>query len=351
MRAWFDERAAGIDDREPPGRSRSRPTAARTRFAAGGSFIALCVLLFAVRCGGGQVPEDPSALCSIPRQAAGTGGARPVRPNHWMNLLLKGFRFRRDAKGQLDFRAHYDCIGESIVWPAPPADCPAPPPDRPSPARLEESSVIERRLPDGDRLVWVITHRYADGDGLGPVALATVSDRRLSVRALGHYRGRTGRVQMRLWSIGQGEVLVVEGERCQQPDKPATCEREAGVMVLDRDRFAVVPIRDREGKCIEPARVEFRRQAEMSIESGTVRRFEFSASIGHDVRYLVVTEQIDINDFDPTQSGLPPRHVRRVDTERFIHLQGRELVSRQQPLWRRMMPTRGFTELTVGDFE
>ncbi len=298
-----------------------------------------------VACGGNEIRRDAKALCSVPRPVTATGAARPMRATDWMNLLLKGFSWKRDPQQRLAYKAHYDCTGEPIRWPKSPPNCPQEPPDEPHVVELEEGSVIDRRLPSGEQLVWIVTHRFPNGDGMGPIALANVGDKSVSVRALGHYRGRAGRVRMHLWPIGDGSVLVVVGERCKDVKKPATCQREARVLVRDRDRFLVTPIVDREGRCIEQAKIEYKRQGETSIESGHVRRFSFDASVGHDVRYLVITEQIDINDFDPSQPGMPPRHVRRVDTERFIHLEGVRLVSRQGPLWRRMMPTRGFTEL------
>jgi hypothetical protein len=265
-----------------------------------------------------------------------------------MNTLLKGFHWERDDN-QLDYQANYDCAGEPIVEAIGSGGCTQEPQEHATIAPLKEGSVVERLVPTGERLVWIITHQLSNGDGLGPIALIRLDNRYLTVSALGHYRGRTDRIQMHLWAVGRGEVLVVESEKCTNPKLPATCQREARILVRDGGRFLARPIVDRNGRCIEPAQIEYAKKADVSIESGWVRQFRYTASISHDVRYLVVTEQIDINDVDPSQPAMPPRHVRRVDTERFIHLKGLNLVSRQGPLWRRMMPTRGSTELDLSE--
>jgi hypothetical protein len=299
---------------------------------------------FCLGCGASEPKGPANAVCYTKRPVAENGGFRPLRPNHWMNALLKGFRWKR-SRGETTYQAYYDCTGEPITEDRAPAQCPQEPLDVFQPVALKDSSVLERSVPTGERLVWVLTHRFSNGDGLGPIALAATENENIVVRIVGRYRGRAERVQMHLWSVGEGQVLVVEGERCQNPKTPATCQREARILVVDRNRFLLRPIVDSEGRCIEAPQIEYSRKAEVSIESGWVRRFNYHASVSHDVRYLVVTEQIDVNDFDPSQPNMPPRHVRRVDTERFIHLKGLKLVSRQGPLWRRMMPTRGSTQL------
>jgi hypothetical protein len=305
---------------------------------------ALVVAAALMGCGASEPPAPTGAVCWSKRPRAPNGGFKPVRPTDWMNVMLKGFHWRR-GEADLDYQAHYDCSGEPIADPPVPVQCPQDPAEEVRIAPLKEESVIERLVPTGERLVWIITHRLSNGDGLGPIALISLENRFLSVQAIGDYRGRSERVQMHLWTVGAGQVLVVEGEKCKNPKLPATCRREARILVRKGDRFVSRPILNNRGGCIEPAQIEYSKKANVSTESGWIRHFSYNASVSHDVRYLVVTEQIDINDTDPSQSSMPPRHVRRVDTERFIHLKGLNLISRQGPLWRRMMPTRGSTEL------
>lgn len=311
--------------------------------------VAFAILgLLALGCGAKEATGPKGAICWTKRPLARNGGFRPIRPTHWMNALLKGFHWKRTDEA-LDFQANFDCSGEPIVEAMDSGACREERQERGRIAPLEESSVVERLVPTGERLVWIITHKLSNGDGLGPIAFIGLDNKYIAVRALGHYRGRTERIQIHLWAVGQGELLVVESEKCKDPKMPATCRREARILVRDGARFLTRPIVDWKGRCIEPAQIEYSKKADVSIESGWVRQFRYTASVSHDVRYLVVTEQIDINDIDPSQPDMPPRHVRRVDTERFIHLKGLKLVSRQGPLWRRMMPTRGSTELDISE--
>ena len=68
-----------------------------------------------------------------------------------------------------------------------------------------------------------------------------------------------------------------------------------------------------------------------------------SSPRSHHDRYVVITEQVDVTDTDPVHPDIPPRDVRNIDTERFIHVEGPRFYTRQPPLWPRIIPTEGKT--------
>lgn len=282
--------------------------------------------LAGVGCGEEVRPETPP-LCYRGNPPEHAGMTRELQPEEWISLILKAH------PGET---ASLDCTGTPIRWPAPDPGCPA---DETAssamyePVILGEDSVVVRRLPTGQQLVWVLTHVRSDGFALGPVALIDTDDRGTAVRAIGSLRGRYERVRLALWPIGDGQLLAAEAETCSDPADAKTCQR--GVQLLPRlgDAFRWTPLRDAAGKCIDGAWVELKRAAEVARADGWIRNLDYTASLQNDRRYLVVTEQVTIHDRDPRDPEATPRLVRRVDTERFYHLAEGHLTSRQTPLW------------------
>jgi hypothetical protein len=64
------------------------------------------------------------------------------------------------------------CTEQPIEWKPLRGSCEAQTADPgvPAPVPLTEASVVERILPEKRRLVWIMTHRFPNGDGFGPVA-------------------------------------------------------------------------------------------------------------------------------------------------------------------------------------
>lgn len=173
---------------------------------------------------------------------------RPVRPEEWLRLIVGA---------QEGSQASQLCTGTAIGLPEPSQPCQearerarrenpeAVEDDRPEPVELNDESVIDQRLNYRKRLVWVVTHRFPDGDGLGPVALV---ERRydedeerttINVLATGVLRGRTERPRLRLLTIREPLLTVTERLICPEPEdgedevEPALCDREREVLVAE----------------------------------------------------------------------------------------------------------------------
>lgn len=307
-----------------------------TRFTS----ISIVALVFA-GCGGSQKPRARQGLCEMPLPMQGTA-PRPLRAGDWMRLMLIG-----DSRADGVY-AESACTGERIEHVPLPKDCEVQTPDPgvAKPVPLTEASVVERMLPENRRLVWIMTHRFPNGDGFGPIAAITLTPKTAYVGSLGFLRLRPLRVDLSLWEIGPKAVLVGEGESCEDPKQPTTCRRAANVLVYDHARFHAPPIRrTHSGECIDAPWVEYKREADLTLDNGWNRHMKITATVGHDERYVVITEQVEVADTDPEHPDIPPRDLRKIDTERFIHVEGPRFYTRQPPLWPRIIPTEGKLQL------
>lgn len=319
--------------RRPQSRRRLTHALAPTLHVACAFVLACCT----------STPKAPTklGLCEMPLPMQG-GAPRPLRAGDWMRLMLVGDQ-RADG-----VYAQTTCTGERIEHTPLPADCEiqTPDPGIPQPVALTEASVVERILPENKHLVWIMTHRFPNGDGFGPVAAVTLTQRSAYVGSLGFLRLRPTRVDLSLWQIGSKAVLMGEGESCEDPKQPTTCRRAANVLVYDHAHFYAPPIRRTQSQeCIDAPWVELTREADITLENGWNRHMKILANVSHDDRYVVITEQVEVADTDAEHPDIPARDVRRIDAERFIHVEGSGFYSRQPPLWPRIIPTKGKTQV------
>lgn len=310
-----------------------------------GKLAVYATLLAAIGCGGSAANAAKAGarepLCQMPVPREG-GQPRPMRPRDWMQLML---RIQHDGNGVI---AETACTGERITHTPLPATCEVQTPDPgvAEPVPLGEASVVEHLLPDNRRIVWIMTHRFPNGDGFGPVAAITVENDTAWVGSMGFLRLRPTRVDLDLWLIGTKTVLRAEGETCDSNDKSGVCRRASSLMVYDKSHFHGVPIRRNEtNECIDTPWVEQVREADLTLDNGWNRHMKITANVTHDQRYVVITEHVDVQDTDPLHPDIPPRDVRRIDTERFIHVDGPYMFTRQSPLWPRIIPTEGRTDV------
>lgn len=290
-----------------------------------------CAWLALVGAGCGDSEPETKPLCYRGNPPEAAGMIVEPRPEEWIAFLTNG------TSGT---SADHDCAGNLVRWPEAPPECDAAETasDLPfEPVVLGEDAVIERRLPSGERLLWVITHVRGDGFAMGPLALVEVTDRGAAVTALGTLRSRYERLRLSMWTLADGQVLVAEGETCTDPQVATTCKRGAQLMVRQGDALRWVPLNDAQGACIDTGWVELARSAEVELPNGWARKLDYVASLQSDPRYVIVTEMVTVNDRDTNDPATAPRLVRRIDTDRFLHLTPGALVSRQVPLWRQAL--------------
>src|SRR6185369_5207664 len=116
-------------------------------------------------------------------------------------------------------------------------------------APLGDHDLVVSNLGDGQRLVWVQTEHYTNGEALGPVALAVLDARGVSVNTLGVLRAYGSRAQLRLEPLGQGQILVAEGEACADERDARSCVRGIRVVPAGKRRFVPLDISEDDGRC------------------------------------------------------------------------------------------------------
>lgn len=269
------------------------------------------------------------AICTMPKQWA-TDDAT-IRPEVWYRLLVD-----RGLDG-----APCDCTGKPIAWPAPSVACreasssSAPLP----PVPFSSSDVITSASGDDAVLVWVVTERYRNGDGLGPVALVRKGRHGPEVLVSGSLRAAPGRARLSVVTIGAERFLAAAGESCASGD-PRTCRRTTVLLAERGDRFVPASFVDESGACMGPAELLEARSEVVPLSSSTKRRFDLTATLAFEGDRIVVQESVTVSDFDPTKA-LPPRLERRADAERVVRVNGGHLVVHDPSLWSRVVDQHG----------
>lgn len=291
----------------------------------------LVVLVFLAGCAGGQHPWSGAEYCHLDPPAASAPG-----PGKWLALVLRGY----DPATRRTTTPAVTCANLQVKWDAPGLACDdtdlakALLPGRP----LEDADVIVSPLEPGFQIVWIVTNRFASGDGLGPAAIVEERGGSLVVRAMGNLRAYTQKVALRLERIGTQAVLVAEGEHC--PAGKGDCVRSARIMPLRADYFSPDPFYGETGACETPAWLDLRRVETEPLPTGWRRRYELQATATFQPAALRVAEQVLVQDVDPRQPQSPPRLFRKGEGDRTIRVDGKRMVSSVPPLLGRVIRER-----------
>jgi hypothetical protein len=296
--------------------------------------LAVAILtLLAAGCAAGEHPWSGTTLCAADRPA---GEAEP-NETAWLSLLLSGW----DPVSRRATHPAVDCTGAQVRWEGPALRCTdgstalADVPDRP----LGADDVVVVRLGEAHRIVWIVTNRFASGDGLGPVAVVEVKPRRLIVRAIGSLRANVVRPRLGLERLGDREVLVAEGEVCGSAD-PSSCTRSARLMPLSGERYVAASVASTTGACASPAFFDLGREETFSLPSGWKRRYRLDATLAFLPGGLRVREEIVVSDFDPRHPNAPVRPYRRADADTDVRYEKGRFVAGAPSLWSKMMEAR-----------
>lgn len=267
---------------------------------------------------------------------AGANARSFPTPETWFTLLLHGY----DKETGAAPRPAVDCTG-APVWAQDPAadECVEAGPDAfplPPPEKLTEDDLVMETLQAGQRLVWVLTRRFTNGEALGPVALVETTDQGFRVDALGSLRAMPKNAKLRLETVQGTRVLVAEGDACSTEGEEV-CRRHARIMPLRQNRFFTESVSDKARACLGAAWFPLSREMSFELPNGLRRKFELTSTLTYDDKGISVQEQVQVSDSDPNQPDVAPRLYRRAQDTRTLVLADNALVAPKASLWVRMV--------------
>lgn len=258
------------------------------------STAALALLCCFAGCGGKNPPAHTlPGLCRVDTKVgAGTPpGERKIPPPYFAVLMLSGYQASGAAVGQVA-RPARDCTGQIVTWTA--DACTAARRAEPvEPQPINDKTIFISNAGEGRRLVWVPTDYLDSGEAIGPVALTDFDDGGIVALTMGTLRAFPSRVDMRLEPVGDGQVLVVESERCPEGADAQQCERGTRVLVAGRQRFVGADLVDENGGCAGRAFFPRRLEGEAG-EGATRRRYDMRSSVSITKEAIVVHEELTL---------------------------------------------------------
>lgn len=296
-------------------RSSSLCTAARAAY----SFFA-AALFAAAGCSG----TKSNVVCRDPVSA--DPSKREVRTDEWMTLLLRG----QDRT----------CTGDKIEPEPLPEKCAAVENNSPLlPLKeLGDNDLVVNRVDKTRRLVWLITRRFENGEGVGPIALAELGKEGIAITAIGTLRALPEAAKLRLHPLGEGrragEVVTAEGGRCTKDS--SDCDRSLILLARRSTAFTTEHLESDRGECIGQAKIDLSKRKQTKLENGWHREFELNAAPTYQNDGIVVHEVVTVRDFDPKNRDATIKEVRRAEGDRMVRWVDGLLVVSEIPLWERM---------------
>lgn len=303
--------------------------------------LSLTTLLFAlVGCRGTEAPAGPMPLCvsQVAGDQAQEVAAGDIPPEIWFSIVLRGYdrasgELRRPVNNCMNraVEPSFDETYRSCLDKGRTQELPARP--------LTEEDLVIAETSDGRQLIWVMTHHFENGEAMGPIALATWTERGVAINSMGTLRTFAERANLRLEPFGSAEVLVVESRVCD-PDHPKKCERVVRMMPHLHRTFEDVPLVDETGQCLGPAAFRLSREKMVRTPDGVDRSFELTTTIDFDTGSVVVSEQMNIDDRDPDDPEAPPQSFRKANSRRQLQLLNGAILTKPG-LWRPMLQEFG----------
>lgn len=268
--------------------------------------------------------SGPVAVCVDPVSA--DPSKREVRTEEWMTLLLRG----QDRT----------CTGDKIEPKPLPEKCAAVE-DTSAPLPLKElgdDDLVVNRVDKNRRLVWLITRRFANGEGVGPIALAELGKEGIAITAIGTLKALPDAAKLRLHPLGEGrkagEVVTAEGGRCTKDSND--CDRSLVLLARRSTAFTTEHLESDRGECLGQAKIDLSKRKQTKLDNGWHREFELSAAPTYQRDGIVVHEVVTVRDFDPKNRDATIKEVRRAEGDRMVRWVDGLLVVSEIPLWERM---------------
>ncbi len=249
----------------------------------------------------------PICLKALERRSGGLVSS--LKPEDYWSLVLPAY----DEGSSTVDRSAPDCSGRAVF-------------DKPELAEaqgvrsgaliVKSEDAIVTPGPDGLRIIWLRTHRFADGTAAGPLALARAREGFAEVYATGFYRGREKDSRFALERMGHSFAVTACDEGCSGVKSGQACESRFSVLVM------------RSGKLVPSEQFALDRIDYRSVAGvpGLVQYRLTATPVFHD-KGLRVIEQLILRD---QNQGV----IRKSDLERVFQLgSGGQLKTARESLW------------------
>lgn len=278
---------------------------------------------------GEKKPTGPRPLCAIDTslQTHVAAEERTFPPAYWMTLLLKGYH----AAGTLEQPVR-ECRGLPVMWKPDVCGDRVPAGDGTTRGTITPDDLHVVKTSGNFRLVWVAVGRYPNGEAYGPVALAEVMPNELAVRSIGMMRALPDRVALRLETVGGAQVVIAEGESCNEDG----CARGVSLALVDHDRIVQRDVVDAKGGCLGRSLIPLRTQGVVQTREGK-RHWDGETSLKLNNGTLVLDEQLAISEVDPSERTVNRGYVRRAQETRTVEVKNLRLQSSSASLLDRFL--------------
>ncbi len=168
-------------------------------------------------------------------------------------------------------------------------------------------------LPGANRLAWLTTGRFSNGEMIGPVALVELAPGAMIVKSTGTLRAFGFRRKLRIESLGDGQVLLAEGDACDGGSE--ACDHGIRLAPLRRDRFADGPLENDSQGCGGSSMILVRSHGHVDGPSGGDYKFE--SAVTFSPTEIAIHEQLSVETSKNKQDGVEG-FVSRVQGDRTI---------------------------------
>jgi hypothetical protein len=265
-----------------------------------------------------RVAPIPACIMYLPPRKSPNAFIRQLREDQYWKLVFPSFD---DQKMELANHAP-DCTGYDVLgdWQLKDAD-----PLRGTPLRVQEGDVVFGAGGDRLKVVWLRSHKYADGDYGGAISLVRTMDNFVESYGVGVLRGRPERMRLQLERMGPEVIITATDEGCIGSDPQMPCESRLQVFL------------PRHGRLMNIADIPLERRAfGTSTELGMKGKIEYRMTTAPEFKpgLIKMFEQVLVRD----DRG---RELRKAELFRIFTLQDDgQMISNESSLWPRIYTTQ-----------
>ena len=252
--------------------------------------------------------EVPVPICLKALERRSTAGASSATPEDYWSLVLPSY----DAGSSTIDRSMPDCAGHELFQAGLPQDVEGP---RTGLVPAKSEALLVSPGANDFKVLWLRVAQFANGDAVGPLALARPREGTAELYAIGSYRGRAETSRFSIERLGP-RILVTAGDDACTTAKPGqACQSKLSVFLMNAGRLS--PVAD-----LTLDRIEYGSAAGIA---GTVQ-YRMTATPLFEPKALRVTEQVVVR--DSTQTAIRKSHL-----DRLFQLKGSTLEASAGSLW------------------